>query len=96
MSTVIDILEHNAQVEGDKTLAAQVRLSLILSGASDSINGVDDKALQSGPILLLGLQQHYQQVRSNIAPSLLASGKWNLWDMSSSSKQLINYVSKSH
>ncbi|KAF3070017.1 hypothetical protein CFAM422_006765 [Trichoderma lentiforme] len=73
--TAIDILEQNAQVEGDRTLAALVRLSRLSSDAGDAINDRDGQTVRNSQLTLLGLEQQYQQIRNNIlatSPNLLA------------------------
>ncbi|KKO98742.1 hypothetical protein THAR02_09153 [Trichoderma harzianum] len=73
--TAIDILEQNAQVEGDRTLAALVRLSRLSSDATHAINDEDGQTVRNSQLTLLGLEQQYQQIRNNIlatSPNLLA------------------------
>lgn len=74
--TAIDILEQNAQVEGDRTLAALVRLSRLSSDAGDAINDRDGQTVRNSQLTLLGLEQQYQQIRNNIlatSPNLLGT-----------------------
>ncbi|RFU79703.1 hypothetical protein TARUN_2509 [Trichoderma arundinaceum] len=64
--TAIDILEQNAQADSDHALAALVRLSTLFSDASNAINEREKQTLRNSELILLGLEQSYQQVRSSI------------------------------
>ncbi|KAL7931557.1 hypothetical protein V8C35DRAFT_309791 [Trichoderma chlorosporum] len=64
--SAIDILEQNAQVDGDHTLAALVRLSRLCSDATDAMNESANQTVRNSQLTLVGLEQHYHQIRTNI------------------------------
>ncbi|KAK1246141.1 hypothetical protein MKX07_005210 [Trichoderma sp. CBMAI-0711] len=62
----IDTLEQNAQTENDRMLVALVRLSILCSDASDAMNERIKDTVRNSQLILVGLEQRYQQIRSNI------------------------------
>lgn len=73
-SSAIDTLQHNAQVDSDNTLVALVRLSNLFSDASEAINERDVQTVQSSRLILIGLDQQYQEVQGSMTPPLMGSG----------------------
>lgn len=71
-NTAIDILERNAQVEGDYTLVALVRQSNLFSDASKVINKEGQTVENSQP-LLVDLEQQRQELQHSMDP-LVESG----------------------
>ncbi|PTB65557.1 hypothetical protein BBK36DRAFT_1202046, partial [Trichoderma citrinoviride] len=65
-NVALDTLEQNAQTEGDRILAAMVRLSILCSDASDAMNERVKDTVRNSQLILVGLEQRYQQIRSNI------------------------------
>ncbi|KAL7806658.1 hypothetical protein V8C44DRAFT_338519 [Trichoderma aethiopicum] len=65
-SIALDTLEQNAQTEGDRVLASLVRLSILCSDASDAMNERAKDTVRNSQLILLGLEQRYQQIRNNI------------------------------
>ncbi|EHK26857.1 uncharacterized protein TRIVIDRAFT_187845 [Trichoderma virens Gv29-8] len=73
--TAIDILEQNAQVDGDRTLAALVRLSRLCYDATDAINERENQTVRNSQLILVGIEQQYQQLRNSMlaaCPTLFA------------------------
>ncbi|KAL7941152.1 hypothetical protein V8C42DRAFT_335503 [Trichoderma barbatum] len=64
--TAIDILEQNAQVEGDHILAALARLSKLCSDASEAFNERENQTVRNSQLTLVGLEQQYYQIRNNL------------------------------
>ncbi|KFY78900.1 hypothetical protein V499_02026 [Pseudogymnoascus sp. VKM F-103] len=74
-SSAIDTLQHNAQVESDNTLVALVRLSNLFSDASEAINERDVQTVQNSRLILIGLEQQYQEMQGSMTPTVLGSAK---------------------
>ena len=72
--TAIDTLQHNAQVDGDNTLVALARLSNLFCDASEAINGGDEHTLHNSRLILIGLEQQFQELQASMTPPVMASG----------------------
>ncbi|KAL6851846.1 hypothetical protein J3F83DRAFT_757501 [Trichoderma novae-zelandiae] len=68
-SIAVEILEQNAQTEADRKLAALVRLSILGSDVSDAMNERVKDTVRNSQLILVGLEQRYQQIRTNILAS---------------------------
>lgn len=73
----IDILQHNVQVDGDNTLVALVRLSGLFFDACKAINERGVLTVQNSRLILIGLEQQYQELQHSINHLILGSGTSN-------------------
>ncbi|CRG83894.1 hypothetical protein PISL3812_01250 [Talaromyces islandicus] len=70
----IDILQNNAQVDGDNTLVALVRLSSLFFDASKAINMRDVLTVQNSRLILVGLEQQYQELQHSMDHLIMGFG----------------------
>ncbi|OKL57185.1 hypothetical protein UA08_07329 [Talaromyces atroroseus] len=70
----IDILQHNARVDGDNTLVALVRLSSLFFDAAKAINDRDVLTVQNSRLILIGLEQQYQELRHSMNHLIMGIG----------------------
>ncbi|GJN81286.1 hypothetical protein PLIIFM63780_004819 [Purpureocillium lilacinum] len=68
-----EILDRNAQVEGDNVLASLYRLSGILYEAAEAIHERKGQSEQHGRLLLAGLELQFRELQSMTSPSIAAS-----------------------
>ncbi len=73
-NTCSEILDRNAQVEGDNVLASLYRLSGILYEAAEAIHERKGQSEQHGRLLLAGLELQFRELQSMTSPSIAASG----------------------
>lgn len=73
-TTAVDILQHNAQVDGDNTLVALVRLSSLFSDASKAINERDVQTVQNSRLIFIGLEQQYQELQHSMNHPIMGFG----------------------
>lgn len=73
-NTAIDTLQHNARVDGDNILAALTRLSLLFANATQAINDRGLQTVQNSRLILVGLEQQYQQVMGSIPAAVADNG----------------------
>ncbi|GJN67379.1 hypothetical protein PLICBS_001404 [Purpureocillium lilacinum] len=72
-NTCSEILDRNAQVEGDNVLASLYRLSGILYEAAEAIHERKGQSEQHGRLLLAGLELQFRELQSMTSPSIAAS-----------------------
>lgn len=74
-TTAIDTLQHNAQVDGDNTLVALVRLSSLFSDASKAVNEKDPQTMQNSRLILAGLEQQNRELQHSMNHMIRGFGK---------------------
>lgn len=78
-STCCDILEQNAQGEGDFVLASLVRLTNSASIAREAVTGKSTQSNEQIDLILLGLEAQHQERMRNMLPCVSQSSKRTSW-----------------